>query len=367
MKILQVVNSLSAGGAEVFVTQLSVALSKICDVEVFTFYGVLDKKGEALRELLLTNNIPFSQPEHVNKGTLKKIMCPFQLQNKINETKPDVVHVHLDQCELFAYLASFLPGHKAKHIRTIHNIKRSKRVPKVLWRSIDDFFNYSIHCSTASSSNYEYLGKLDSYLSIDNGILLPNICSQQDSSKYPSDTIRLLNIGSFSKRFNVLQKGQDILIEALPGLRDLPLQVVFVGDGEEKEILTRRADELEVLSMTEFAGQVTDPYLYIKSVDALIMPSRFEGLPISTIEAVCSGLPLIASDIPAFNSFNSDSTIYFCSESISAIQGAIRHFINNLTMFKNQASINADYYRTRFDIRNVAEKYYDIFLTQIFH
>lgn len=361
MKVLQVINSLSAGGAEVFVTQLAVALSEICDVEVFTFYGVLDKKGESLRELLLNKNIPLLHPKYLNKGTIKKLMCPLQLRKKINEIKPDIVHVHLDQCELYTYGASFLPGYHPKFVRTIHNIERSQKVPKLLWRWIDDFFDYNIHCSVTSSPTYKYFGKTQNYSAIDNGIILPSIDSNTYKFKIQPETILLLNIGSFTKRFNVLTKGQDVLIEALPGLQDLPLKIVFLGDGEEKEKLTRRAKELGVFDMTEFAGQVTDPYPYITSADAMIMPSRFEGLPIATIEAVCSGLPLIASDIPAFNAFGSDSTIFFASESISALQNEIRHFFNNIGKLKRNASINTENYRKRFDIRRVAEKYNEIY------
>ncbi len=364
MKVLQVINSLSAGGAEVFVTQLSIALKQFCDVEVFTFYGVLDEKGKVLRKQLDDNRIKLSIPSFTKKGLKKKLLCPFQIHKKISEYKPDIVHVHLDQCEFYLFQSELFRKNKAKYIRTIHNIKRSERVPKDFWKSIDNFFDFNVHCSSAASEHYKYMGKIDKYKSINNGILIPdtgNYYSIKRELKILENEVVFINIGSFSKRLGSFQKGQDLLIEAIAGLPDLKIKIVFVGDGDERERLESVAREGGFQDKLLFVGKVTDPYKYILSSDIMIMPSRFEGLPISVIEAVCAGLPLVSSDIPSLLEFNLNSTIYFKTESVESLQNAIIEAINNIDRLQVSAKMNSLIYQERFNINKVAKEYFDLF------
>lgn len=85
------------------------------------------------------------------------------------------------------------------------------------------------------------------------------------------------------------RKGGDILVEALDRFGDRAPTVLAIGAGENASLhpRLRRVDAGAVSPQTLFAA-----------ADGLVAPSRSEGMPFALIEAVCAGVPVIASEIP---------------------------------------------------------------------
>jgi len=97
-----------------------------------------------------------------------------------------------------------------------------------------------------------------------------------------------------------VQKGPDLLLEAVPGLlRHYPqAKFVFVGDGHMRGELERRSQQLGVSRATRFlgsrnGGELDDLY---KACDAVCLPSRNEPFGISALEGWAAGKPVIASE-----------------------------------------------------------------------
>jgi hypothetical protein len=121
MKVLQCINSLSAGGAEVFASSLAVSLKKLgCEIELFTYSGTLDAKGHELERALADAGIPHRTPA-LHKNWLKPL-APFHLAKAIADFKPDICHSHLEQSDLFLRLGSALASPRPKLARTIHSV-----------------------------------------------------------------------------------------------------------------------------------------------------------------------------------------------------------------------------------------------------
>ena len=102
----------------------------------------------------------------------------------------------------------------------------------------------------------------------------------------------------FSGRLSV-QKGPDLLLEAVPGLlRHYPnAKFIFAGDGHMKGDLERRAHQLGVAHATRFLGHRNGgelPEIY-KSCDVVCLPSRNEPFGISALEGWSAGKPVVAS------------------------------------------------------------------------
>jgi glycosyltransferase involved in cell wall biosynthesis len=91
------------------------------------------------------------------------------------------------------------------------------------------------------------------------------------------------------------QKGYDVLVRALAELAGV--HAVIVGDGEEREALERLAEELGVSERLHILGWRDDPRDHLTSFDAFVLPSRFEGFPLSIVEAMQAGLPIVASNV----------------------------------------------------------------------
>lgn len=99
-------------------------------------------------------------------------------------------------------------------------------------------------------------------------------------------------------RFNVMEKGQDILLRVLATekWRSRPLSVTFVGEGEQRQGLEAMAARLG-LSNVRFAGWCGDIAALWSEHHALVLPSRAEGLPLVLVEAMLSGRVSIVTDV----------------------------------------------------------------------
>lgn len=98
-------------------------------------------------------------------------------------------------------------------------------------------------------------------------------------------------------RFNV-QKNHMRLLEIFSEVKKLkPEAVLFlIGEGELEDTSRRRASELGIADSVIFAGLKENVEELYSAMDAFVMPSLFEGLPVVGIEAQASGLPCIFSD-----------------------------------------------------------------------
>ena len=99
-------------------------------------------------------------------------------------------------------------------------------------------------------------------------------------------------------RLDPFQKGQDLLLEVLdqPRWRARNVHVTFVGTGQNERALRKLAKELN-LPQIEFAGFVEDIEQLWKRYHALVLPSRFEGMPLSLVEAMLCSRPSIVTDV----------------------------------------------------------------------
>ncbi len=94
-------------------------------------------------------------------------------------------------------------------------------------------------------------------------------------------------------------KGVDVALDAL-ALVAPPTGLVLIGEGSETETLQRRCTELALSDRVEFrqlpwdTGRAAD---LMWAFDALLLPSRLEGFPVTIAEAMLAGIPVIATDV----------------------------------------------------------------------
>jgi len=95
------------------------------------------------------------------------------------------------------------------------------------------------------------------------------------------------------------QKGHAVLLEALARLRaqDLDFVVVLAGTGSLGPALERRAAELGLAGHVHFAGQVDPIGPLLRAADAVVLPSLWEGMPLTLLEAMVRGRGVIASEV----------------------------------------------------------------------
>ncbi|GAB7078405.1 glycosyltransferase [Megalodesulfovibrio paquesii] len=97
-------------------------------------------------------------------------------------------------------------------------------------------------------------------------------------------------------------KGLDLLIQAIALLPahlhgSGRLQLLLVGDGSQRAPLERLAAELGVGGRVHFVGMADNVQDWLNACDAYALTSQNEGLPLSLMEAMASGLPVVAVDV----------------------------------------------------------------------
>lgn len=92
------------------------------------------------------------------------------------------------------------------------------------------------------------------------------------------------------------QKGHRYLLEAAALLPEAVF--VLAGDGPERAALEERVRKLGIEDRVRFLGQRDDIHQLLACCDLFVLPSLFEGLPLSVLEAMAAGKPVIATAIP---------------------------------------------------------------------
>jgi glycosyltransferase involved in cell wall biosynthesis len=364
VKVLQVINTLSAGGAEVFVADLSIALKRLCEVRIWTFGGVRDQKGQNLSASLQQAGIDVTSAGISNK--LGMISVPGRLARYVDHYRPDIVHAHLDQSELVSALSMYLCRRRPVLIRTSHNVRIEWPLARKMRPWLASRYDWSVACSNAVL-NAGYALPKDRACAIDNGIALPELGARAVLRRQVRAELNvrsgmrvLLQIGAM--RGAPMPKAHDVVIEAFAqGGFARSSELVFVGDGPKRADLEARARELGIESSIHFCGVVSEPVKYILAADLVLMPSLYEGLPLVAAEAACAGAPMVVSDIEPLREFVSKATAVCRPGEVSSLIGSIQYGLDHCEEMWQEGEKLVPMFQERFDIRRVANRYFDLY------
>lgn len=131
----------------------------------------------------------------------------------------------------------------------------------------------------------------------------------------PADQTSLVCVGRMTE-----EKGHADLIEALVEVRDQwphsrpPWTLRMIGDGPLRPTLEARVRMLGMTQSVQFAGTAKNAATEIASADALVLPSRFEGMPNVVLEAMALGTPVIATRAGGTVELQQDAATAFWAE-----------------------------------------------------
>jgi len=137
------------------------------------------------------------------------------------------------------------------------------------------------------------------------------------------------------------------LIEALSQLLSKKIKLMIVGDGELKPSIENLINEKNLTSEICLYGETTEPEVLMNCFDIFILPSLSEGLSNTIIEAMATGLPVIAADVGGNSELISDGKNGFLYES------------NNTDEFKDKLNLLLNDDERRVDFGHVSRKIVD--------
>ncbi|HVY36992.1 MAG TPA: glycosyltransferase family 4 protein [Polyangia bacterium] len=122
------------------------------------------------------------------------------------------------------------------------------------------------------------------------------------------EALRIVVLG----RLDVQQKGLDLLLDHLdrPDACGGPVQVRLVGDGPSRAALATRVAGSPRLAARVRIEPWANPVPVLQDADVLLLPSRYEGVPLVMLEAMALGVPVVASSLPGTRPFVDESCLF---------------------------------------------------------
>lgn len=288
MKIIQVMPDFGLAGAETMVENLACGLvEEGHDVLVISLYDL----HTAITDRIENKGIKI---EYLGKKRGFDPSIVKKLQIIIKAYQPDVIHTHRYVLP-YAFIASI--GMSVKRVHTVHNIaqkeqtKIGKAINKVLFRY---FKVVPVALSEEVQKTIQQVYEIPVYSIpvVFNGIDLSRCEAKESYIK--KKLFKVLHIGRF-----MAVKNHTVLLRSFAKFaqQHTDVRLELLGDGELREEMVRLAEELNLMEKVEFAGLQSNVYPWLHDADVFILPSEFEGMPMTLIEAMGTALPIIASDV----------------------------------------------------------------------
>jgi glycosyltransferase involved in cell wall biosynthesis len=361
-KIVQMVPALGWGGAQVFCIQLCNELAKYPNYEV-TLVSLYDHTSHHMSTDLIDEKVKFitlGKKRGFDTKIFKKVY------NLLQELKPNVVHTHLHSGYYATVAYLMMNNSSMRKIHTFHSLV-TKDAP---WhgRLIYKYFFQKDIIHPVSISEEVFKGAVEEYgecikTLIHNGSVpvqpspkFQSVTNTINSLKKNKDTKVFVNVGRIYK-----VKNQQFIIDAMKVLESEGENVIalIVGGHLQEDIEVYDQLTQNKPGNVHFIGKVNNVGDYLLNAEAFLLPSLYEGLPISLLEAMSAGVVPICTPVgglldiikPEIGFLSADLT----TESYLAVLKAFLHS-DVASIEKLKANCRA-VYQNEFSIQSCAAKY----------
>jgi glycosyltransferase EpsD len=274
------------------------------------------------------------------------IKAYIKLKKLIEKEQYDIIHCHTAVASILTRLAARkMRGHGTMVMYTAHGFFFYKGAPKrywILYYPMEYILSYLtdvlitintedyVRSTRFSSKRKIYIPGMGVDLVKYSPITLEEELKIQSlefkkNIRIPKDSFVILSVGELNRN-----KNHKAVVQALSFLRNFNVYYIICGEGPEKRNIEKIAKKLGVANNVRLLGYSTSVSMIMKVVDVFAMPSMREGLPISLIEAMASGLPVLASKIRGITDLlsNSNNAHLFSFNDINEIANAIKIMVD---------------------------------------
>lgn len=360
-KILSIITHLDLGGAESVALTVAEGLAQDFDTE---FFIVRDQPlTDVGRDMLLRLKQRGSTFHIGTKRPFKKggvVEAAWRLGKIIASVQPHLIHTHTEIPELSLALALALSRKRPQIpvLRTIHNSKLWNN-----WAWVGIFVERVLEQATiaavsaaALKAEQDFRARarlrplaVDQYFLIYNGVAKPGKVAQ-----FPRDPLQILFAGRLEA-----QKGADLIPSILQKAASCaPARVIFTLSGHGS-MASRLVKELQGLPWeVRVTPAIVNLASSITEFDAVLMPSRFEGLGLVAVEAKLAGVPVIATNAPGLvEVVPADDPLSAEVDDIEAISGRLIDFLQSPARFHVEALGKINDAQSKFSISTMIDAY----------
>lgn len=361
MRILHIISSSGMYGAEAVILNLSRMLNEGGHASVLGVFSNSSNPNHQLHEASARENIE----SHL-------IPCQGQIDRTaiagIRElaasTKADVVHAHGYKADIYVYFA--LRGSGIPFVSTCHNWIDNDLTATLYGRADRLVLRNFAAIAAVSAAVKQRLLKAgvreDKIHLVRNGIdLRPFDNATHSRSRAPAE--HLPTVGLVGRLGH--EKGVDIFLRAAAlVLKDYSsTKFAVAGDGPDIEKLQLLIEELKIRDSVSMLGRRDDMPSVYASLDILVSSSRLEGLPMTILEGMASGLPLVATpvgDVPTVV-LDGHTGILVPPEDIESLASAIVKLLRDTALRERLGTAARKLIEDKFSAARMAADYLGVY------
>jgi glycosyltransferase involved in cell wall biosynthesis len=304
IKILHIIPTLNKGGAERLTIDICNQLAKRDDCEV--------------KLILLRNEIEYSMDFHfkyiitnsnVKLSLIKKNQYQLdEINDIINDFKPNVIHSHLFEAEILSRAYLFRGITYVSHVHdNIIQFEKFKFLPLLKSRITNLYEKYWLINRYKRCRNYFISISNDAYSFVNQNLTKKSFIENKlifnaiDFNKFynvnnlsrPIDTIKIVSVGSL-----VDKKNQILLVEIAQILKNLNLDftIDILGEGPNRNKIQEYIDQLGLKTHVFLHGNVEEVEHFLSASTYFMHTALYEPFGLVILEAMAAGLPVISLD-----------------------------------------------------------------------
>jgi glycosyltransferase involved in cell wall biosynthesis len=238
------------------------------------------------------------------------------------------------------------------------------------WESVRTDVHVTVSQAVADALAQSYGLSRDSLEVVPNGVRPPRPLAAEERSRVRAgwgaqDGRRVwLAVGRLED-----QKGFDLLLEAWARLHTPRPRLVVLGEGSRRGPLEAQSRVLGLAGDVHFAGAWLDAEPAYAAADAFVLSSRFEGLPLSLLEALCAGLPAVATavgGVPEATEFGRRARLVAAPEA-GALAEAVAEVESHLEAARQRAQAGQAWAGERFGLGRMVDEYESLYRRALRH
>jgi len=372
-KILIIVTKGDVGGAQMSVLNLAKKL-KNSGEDISIGFG----KGDFLKKELTQSSIPFYQFKYLKRThrPLANLLFVYELRTFLNKNDFQVVHFNSSN-SLFGAIGAKLSKRKIKTVFTLRGMSildrnyQTNPILKLIYFWLFKFLLLFIDAKIfVSQHNYEFAKFIKL---VKDGTVIYNGLPKDELQFLPKNESRKFfndNVGSnlddkfiigsigrldYAKNYEFLINNFKKIIAIKPNA-----VLIIIGGGEEKNSYQRLIDNQKLNDKILLFNEIASAYRYINGFDLFILPSRYEGLSITLIEALSSSVPILASAVGGNNELLPNEQELFELNDINDFVDKFKILVKDTEARENIVKRN-NQKSNEFDISITAKKYLEIY------
>jgi glycosyltransferase involved in cell wall biosynthesis len=362
-RLLVLITLAEAGGAQTYVAGLLPALVARFDV-------VVAAHGDGpLREAAHATGVRFVPLRHVRRdlNPPRDLVGLLELVVLMRRLRPDIVHVNSSKAGVLGRVAAVVARVPIR-IFTVHGwaFKAYSGAPSTLYRWADRLAARLTTATICVAEGERAAGLAARTCRADRTVVIPNgvdtLAAGGPRLDAPAgDRPRVISVGRLAPPKDPLT-----LVRALAALQTPP-KTLLVGDGPDRRAVEQEIAARGLTGTVSVAGERRDVARLLAQSDVFVLSTRSEGAPMSILEAMAAGLPVVASAVGGVPELVEDGStgLLVPPGDPAALAAALDRLLADPDLSKRLGAAGRSRARERFDVEVVRRAHLDLYAREL--